>query len=81
MPRRRHPADDPKLWDMAEKVDTATHSIIVISPYNRFYRQTSNFSLPRVEHRLNYRVNVSGHSVTLKRAADVLALQFEAGVW
>ena len=39
------PADGPKVWDMAEKVDAATGSTIAISLYNRFYRPTSNFAV------------------------------------
>ena len=39
------PADGPKVWVMAEKVDTATGSTIAISLYNRFYRPTSNFAI------------------------------------
>ena len=39
------PADGPKVWDMAEKVDAATGSTIAISLYNRFYRPTSNFAI------------------------------------
>ena len=39
------PADGPKVWQMAEKVDAATGSTIAISLYNRFYRPTSNFAV------------------------------------
>jgi hypothetical protein len=39
------PADGPKVWDMAEKVDAATGSTIAISLYNRFYRPTSNLAI------------------------------------
>jgi hypothetical protein len=39
------PTDGPKVWAMAEKVDTATGSTIAISLYNRFYRPTSNFAI------------------------------------
>jgi hypothetical protein len=39
------PADGPKVWDMAEKVDAATGSTIAISLYNRFYRPTSNLAV------------------------------------
>lgn len=39
------PADGPKVWDMAEKVDAATRSTIAISLYNRFYRPTSNLAI------------------------------------
>jgi hypothetical protein len=39
------PADGPKVWVMAEKVDTATGSTIAISLYNRFYRPTSNLAI------------------------------------
>jgi hypothetical protein len=39
------PADGPKVWAMAEKVDAATGSTIAISLYNRFYRPTSNLAI------------------------------------
>lgn len=39
------PADGPKVWEMADKVDAATGSTIAISLYNRFYRPTSNFAI------------------------------------
>ncbi len=39
------PADGPKVWDMAKKVDAATGSTIALSLYNRFYRPTSNFAI------------------------------------
>jgi hypothetical protein len=39
------PADGPKVWEMADKVDAATGSMIAISLYNRFYRPTSNFAI------------------------------------
>ena len=39
------PANGPKVWDMAEKVDAATRSNIAISLYNRFYRPTSNLAI------------------------------------
>ena len=39
------PADGPKVWAMAKKVDAATGATIAISLYNRFYRPTSNFAV------------------------------------
>ena len=39
------PADGPKVWDMAQKIDAATGSAIAISLYNRFYRPTSNLAI------------------------------------
>jgi hypothetical protein len=39
------PADGPKVWVMAEKVDAATGSTIAVSLYNRFYRPTSNLAI------------------------------------
>jgi hypothetical protein len=39
------PADGPKVWDMAEKVDAVTGSTIAISLYDRFYRPASNFAV------------------------------------
>lgn len=39
------PAEGPKVWKMAERVDAATGSTIAISLYNRYYRPTSNLAL------------------------------------
>ena len=39
------PAEGPKVWEMAEKVDAATGAKIAVSLYNRYYRPTSNFAL------------------------------------
>jgi len=39
------PAEGPKVWEMAEKVDAATNAKIAVSLYNRYYRPTSNLAL------------------------------------
>jgi hypothetical protein len=39
------PAEGPKVWKMAERVDTATGATIAMSMYNRYYRPTSNLAL------------------------------------
>lgn len=39
------PAEGPKVWEMAGKVDAAIGGKIAIGLYNRFYRPTSNLAL------------------------------------